>query len=97
LSSRAASKAAPAWDALAAGCSQLRQLTLRGISPLSEQVLAALMAGLPQLRLLRLLGCAPELSQEHCQALVGRLRLWGCRWTRLWTMGRRVRTGRFGS
>jgi hypothetical protein len=73
----AGSEAAPVWDALAAGCSQLRQLTLRGISPLSEQMLAALMVGLPQLRLLRLLGCDPELSQERCQALVGRLGLWG--------------------
>jgi hypothetical protein len=40
-------------------------------------MLAALMAGLPQLRLLRLLGCNPEPSQERCQALVGRLGLWG--------------------
>jgi hypothetical protein len=35
----------------------------------------ALMAGLPKLRLLRLLGCSPALSQERCQALVGRLQL----------------------
>jgi hypothetical protein len=76
FSELAGSEAAPTWDALAAGCSQLRQLTLWDISPLSEQMLAALMAGLPQLRLLRLLGCDPELSQERCQALVGRLGLW---------------------
>ena len=75
--SSSSSTKAPAWDALAAGCSQLRQLTLWGASPLSEQMLVALMAGLPQLRLLRLLGCDPELSQERCQALVGRLGLWG--------------------
>jgi hypothetical protein len=29
------------------------------------------------MRLLRLLGCDRELSQERCQALVGRLGLWG--------------------
>jgi hypothetical protein len=74
---RSSSMAAPAWDALAAGCSQLRQLTLWDIRPLSEQMLAALMAGLPQLQLLRLLDCDPELSQERCQALVGQLGLWG--------------------
>jgi hypothetical protein len=34
------------------------------------------MAGLPQLRLLRLLGCSAALSQECCQALVGRLQLY---------------------
>ncbi len=59
-----------------AACSQLKQLTLRGVKQLPESTLAALMAGLTRLRLLRLLSCSPELSQERCQALVGRLGLW---------------------
>jgi hypothetical protein len=62
-----------------AGCSrQLRQLTLggRGMADLAESTLVALMVGLPQLRLLRLLGCSAALSQERCQALVGRLQLY---------------------
>jgi hypothetical protein len=62
--------------ALAAGCRQLRQLTLEGVQPLQESALVALMSGLPRLRLLRLLRCSPALTQERCQALVGRLGLW---------------------
>jgi hypothetical protein len=64
--------------AVLAGCSrQLRQLTLGGVGHLAERTLVALMAGLPQLLLLRLLGCRGALSQERCQALVGRLQLYG--------------------
>jgi hypothetical protein len=63
--------------AVLAGCSrQLRQLTLEGMAGLPESTLVALMVGLPQLRLLRLLGCNAALSQERCQALVGRLQLY---------------------
>jgi hypothetical protein len=59
-----------------AGCSRLKQLTLEGVRQLPESTLVALMGGLQRLRLLRLLGCSPELSQQRCQALVGRLGLW---------------------
>jgi hypothetical protein len=61
--------------ALAGGSRQLRQLTLWGFD-LSESTLEALMVGLPQLRMLRMLGCSAALSQERCQALVGRLQLY---------------------
>jgi hypothetical protein len=57
---------------LLAGCSRLRQLTLRGVKGLSEVLVCALMM-LPSLRLLQLLGCNAALSQERCQALVGQL------------------------
>jgi hypothetical protein len=52
----------------------MKQLTLLGIEA-ADTTLAALMEGPPQLLLLRLLGC-PAMSQECCQALVGRLQLY---------------------
>jgi hypothetical protein len=61
---------------LAGRSRQLRQLTLWGIADLPESTLVALMVGLPHLRLLRLLDCNEYLSQERCQALVGRLQLY---------------------
>jgi hypothetical protein len=63
-------------EVLAGCCRQLRQLTLVGMADLPDSTLVALMVGLPHLCLLLLLGCRAALSQERCQALVGRLQLY---------------------
>jgi hypothetical protein len=58
---------------LLAACKQLRQLTLREVSPVGEELVGVLLTVLPQLRVLRLLQCEGASSRARCRALLGQL------------------------